>query len=47
MQAALLCSVHGGWARVIERSPVFRPSARRGLALLLGLAGVWALGVAA
>lgn len=45
-QALLLCTVHGGWSRVIERSPVFRPSARRGLALLLGLAGAWALGVA-
>lgn len=47
VQAVLLCSVHGGWSRVIERSPVFRPSARRGLALLVGLAGAWALGVAA
>jgi urease accessory protein len=47
MQAGLLCAVHGGWARVIERSPVFRPSARRGLALLMGAMGAWALGVAA
>jgi urease accessory protein len=47
MQAGLLCAVHGGWARVIERSPVFRPSARRGLALLMGVMGAWALGVAA
>ena len=47
VQALLLCTVHGGWSRVIERSPVFRPSARRGLALLLGVMGAWALGVAA
>lgn len=47
MQAVLLCTVHGGWSRVIERSPVVRPSARRGLALLLAVVGTWALGVAA
>ena len=45
-QALLLCTVHGGWSHVIERSPVFRPSARRGLALLLAAVGGWALGVA-
>ena len=47
VQALMLCAVHGGWSRVIERSPVWRPSARRGLALLIGLVGAWALGGAA
>jgi urease accessory protein len=46
IQALTLCLVHGGWSRVIERSPVWRPSARRALALVIGLAGAWALGVA-
>jgi urease accessory protein len=46
VQAVMLCAVHGGWSTVIERSPVWRPSARRGLALLLGVVGTWALGVA-
>lgn len=45
VQAVTLCVVHGGWSMVIERSPVWRPSARRGLALLLGIFGTWALGV--
>jgi len=46
IQALTLCLVHGGWSRVIEQSPVWRPSARRALALVIGLAGAWALGVA-
>lgn len=46
IQALTLCLVHGGWSRVIERSPVWRPSARRALALVIGLAGAWALGAA-
>jgi urease accessory protein len=45
-QALLLSTVHGGWCHVIERSPLLRPSARRGLALLLTVVGIGALGVA-
>jgi urease accessory protein len=47
VQAALLCLVYSSWSRVIERSPVFRPSARRGLALVVGVVGAFGLSVAA